>query len=94
MGDKKHQEGFQRAKGCGSVELKCVEGSGVAPDLKFWITVGDEAVRGPVTHEFSESTVAGLKKGEEMFNFASAVDSKSSMFLVTLHACPIDSSKC
>jgi len=94
MGDKKHQEGFQRAKGWGSVELKCVEGASVAPALQFWISVGDGSFRGPVTHDFSESTVSGLTKGEESFNFASAVDGKSSTFLVSLQAFPIDSSKC
>jgi len=94
MGDKKHQEGFQRARGWGSVELKCVEGASVAPALKFWISVGDGSPRGPVTHDFGETTVAGLAKGEESFHFASEVDEKSSMFLVSLQAFPIDSSEC
>lgn len=91
MGDKKYQEGFQRARGYGSVELKCVEGTSLAPTLRFWISVGDGSARGPIMHDFSESTVSGLTKNEANFDFASAVDRASSMFSVFLEAYPVDS---
>jgi len=91
MGDKKHQESFQKARGWGSIELKCVEGASLAPTLHFWMSVGGGSLRGPVMHDFSESTVSGLTKSEESFNFASAVDGKTSTFLISLQALPIDS---
>jgi len=73
MGDKRHQEGFQRARGLGSIELKCVEGAALAPTLRFWISVGDGSLRGPVTHNFNESTVSGLINSDGSFDFRSAV---------------------
>jgi len=92
MGDKKYQEGFQRARGWGSVELKCVEGASSAPMLRFWISVGDEKPRSSVTHDFSEIAVSGMAKSEESFHFASAVDKDSGLFLVSLQAITINPS--
>jgi len=89
MGDRKHQEGFQSARGWGFVELKCVEGSSLAPTLRFLISVGNGAARGPVKHNFSENTVSRLTKSDESFDFASAVDKESMMFSVCMQAFPI-----
>lgn len=88
-GDRKHQEGFHSARGWGSVELKCVEGSSLAPTLRFSISVGGGAPRGPVAHNFSENTVSRLMQSEESFDFASAVNKKTSMFSVCMQAFPI-----
>jgi hypothetical protein len=88
MGDKKGQASFHKARGWGSVELKSMEGVAVAPTLRFLISVGGELPRGPVEHDFHNSTVGGLAKSDEMFDFTSAVDSKSSTFVVSLEVLP------
>lgn len=93
VGDGRYQEGFRKARGRGSVELKCVdESSFFSPTLRFWISIGDGSLRGPVVHNFSESTVCRLTKGEQIFDFLAAVDDKSSTFLVALQAFPVDAS--
>jgi hypothetical protein len=93
VGDGRYQDGFRKARGRGSVELKCVdESSFFSPTLRFWISIGDGSLRGPVVHNFSQSTVCGLTKSEQIFDFSAAVDDKSSTFLVTLQAFPMDTS--
>lgn len=87
-GDRKGQASFIKAKGRGSVELKSLDGY-AAPTLCFWISLGGGAPRGPFTHDFSNSTVAGAARSEDIFDFASAVDSTSSTLLVSLEVMPI-----
>lgn len=88
-GDRKGQTSFQKAKGTGSVELKLMDRVAEAPRLRFRISVGaQEQPRGPVEHDFSESTVGSLAPGDDKFDFASAVEPNSSSFVVTLEVLP------
>jgi len=88
MGDKKGQASFHKGRGCGSVELKLVEGVVLAPTLRFRIAVGGTNACRMVSHDFSNSTVCGSDRGEGHFDFKSAVDRKSSTFLVSLEVFP------
>jgi hypothetical protein len=49
MGDKKGQANFQRARGCGRVELKCIQSLHAPPTLRFYISIGrtESERRGP-----------------------------------------------
>merc|ERR1712217_822275 len=86
VGDRKGQAGFHKARGQGSVEVKFMEGAISAPKFGFRISVGSGTnvadFRGPVYHDFASSTVCGLTKGEEDWNFRSAVDPGSQTFFV------------
>jgi len=88
MGDKKGQASFHKGRGWGSVELKLVEGVALAPTLRFCIAVGGTSACRMVTHDFSSSTVCGLERGEDHFDFKSAVDRSSSTFLVAMEVFP------
>merc|ERR1712054_503318 len=55
---------FQSSRGAAMLELKCVDGLSSAPKLRFSIAVGNGAPRGPVGHDFSKSSVAGLPESE------------------------------
>jgi len=90
VGDKKGQASFHRARGWGSVELKLVEGTALAPTLCFRISVGGGLPRGPVQHDFGNCTVGGLGKSEEYFDFASSVDPHSSSFVIFLETFPCE----
>jgi len=87
-GEKKGQACFQKARGCGSVDLKLTECAGVAPTLQFGISVGQGSTRGPVQHDFNNSIVGSLSKSDYKFDFQSAVDRESSTFLVSLEVLP------
>jgi hypothetical protein len=84
MGDKKGQACFKKARGWGSVDLKMAHCTGAAPTLCFRISVGDDSPKGPVSHDFNESIVGSLSKDHDKFNFASAVDKKTSTVQITL----------
>jgi hypothetical protein len=84
---------FDAAKGCGHVQLKC-EGE-LSAEVSFSISIGSESkrsvTRGPAQHDFSQSAVAALPTGQDVWNLFSAVDRKSETFMVTLEialACP------
>jgi len=83
VGDRKGQASFHKAKGFGSLEVKFVEDSSVAPTIRFCVSVGGEASYGPVEHDFGSSGVCILPKE---WDFRSAVDSESSSFLVSVQA--------
>lgn len=89
MGDKKGQASFQKSHGQGSVLLKFVDGPAVAPTVRFRISVGSgeqgQMWSGPVKHDFRECVVAGL---DVDWDFRSAVDTKSSCFVVSLEVLP------
>lgn len=81
---------FRRAGGWGRVELKCAtqlpQG---AARIVFNVGVGGEAPRGPVEHDFSEQSCAGLPKGEEEWDFGGAVDAYGT-FGVRLEVAAVD----
>mmetsp|Transcript_133581 Transcript_133581/g.236376 ORF Transcript_133581/g.236376 Transcript_133581/m.236376 type:complete len:371 (+) Transcript_133581:67-1179(+) len=83
-GERKGQAGFRSSRGLGSVEVKFVEGSAVAPKLRFCISVGDQPQRGPFEHDFGSSSVCSLPQDMEEWDFSSCVNPESSSFLVSL----------
>lgn len=92
VGEKGLQRGqatLSKGKGWGSAELKCVEGAALAPALSFKLSVGAGVASGPIEHDFKESTVCVLPKQGGYFDFASAVDSETMTFLVSLEAVPV-----
>lgn len=84
MGEKKGQACFQKAKGCGSVDLKmmCCEDS--APTLRLGISVGDNSLEGSMEHDFGNSSVCALGQQVDVFDFRSAADSNTQTTLVCL----------
>jgi len=80
--------GFKKAKGKGSVMLKCeshvLES---APLLEFSIRVGRGSMlqppRGPVRNNFAEKSLCGLPDGQEEWDFRALVD-ESDLLLISL----------
>jgi len=79
---------FERARGKGSVELKCAKiEEKIDVPLRFQVAVGAEPARGPVEHSFSEKAVCGLPEAVQEWDFASHVrrgSSKEGTFLICL----------
>lgn len=79
---------FQKARGCGSIELKIVEGEEKAPAFSFRLSIGCgdllDGPRGLVKHSFASSSVCGLPKDQEDWDFRAATDVDSNMFVVSL----------
>lgn len=79
---------FQKARGCGSIELKIIEGAEKAKAFSFCLSIGSndkkEAPRGPVQHSFASSSVCGLSRDEEDWDFSAATDPVTNTFLVSL----------
>jgi len=79
---------FQKARGCGSIELKIVEGEEKAPAFSFRLSIGSgdllDGPRGPVKHSFASSSVCGLPKEQEDWDFRAATDVDSNIFVVSL----------
>jgi hypothetical protein len=88
--DKFHGRGFKKAKGRGKIELKCESQlpQGI-PDVVFSFRIGRadrmQPPRGPVTHNFSERSCAGLQKNQEEWELKSAID-ETGTFVVSLQA--------
>jgi hypothetical protein len=87
--------GFRKSKGHGSIELKCEGSFGDGADARatYRLSIGSgnskdlakqQNFRGPVSHNFANGAVSGLKKGEEDWDFAAAVDEASLVFVVHL----------
>lgn len=87
---------FRRAKGCGSVQLKCEappEEVGNLP-VSFHLSAGNgrhdkpnlQGPRGPVIHNFAQSGVSGLTKktSDDIWDFLSVLDKDSDTFVVQL----------
>lgn len=82
---------FKKAKGKGSVELRCLEKveAAAAPIVTFRIAVGSgqsggEPPRGPVTHDFSDRAICGLAETEKEWDFSKHVDQETQTFVVVL----------
>lgn len=90
---KKGSQGFRKSKGFGVVQLKCEEvlGEEMLSKVEFHISVGQQPLRGPVLHDFSQSgAVCGLSStGQDLWDFGKEVDLTSRTFSVRLEArCP------
>mmetsp|Transcript_57684 Transcript_57684/g.126380 ORF Transcript_57684/g.126380 Transcript_57684/m.126380 type:complete len:466 (+) Transcript_57684:361-1758(+) len=81
---------FKNSGGLGNVQLKCedrAEGT-----ITFLVSIGDgrsqggrqEAGRGPVEHNFADSSVCGLPKAQEEWDFNRVVDAGTKTFSVFL----------
>eukprot|EP00931_Biecheleriopsis_adriatica_P083238 TRINITY_DN567_c0_g1_i1.p1 TRINITY_DN567_c0_g1~~TRINITY_DN567_c0_g1_i1.p1 ORF type:complete len:600 (+),score=119.03 TRINITY_DN567_c0_g1_i1:71-1870(+) len=80
--------GFKKAKGKGSVMLKCEShGSECVPLIEFSIRVGRGSTlqppRGPVLNNFAEKSLCGLPDGQEEWDFRSLVD-ESGLLLISV----------
>mmetsp|Transcript_50253 Transcript_50253/g.162705 ORF Transcript_50253/g.162705 Transcript_50253/m.162705 type:complete len:429 (-) Transcript_50253:31-1317(-) len=81
---------FKNSGGLGNVQLKCEDLS--EGTISFMISIGDgrpnsirnEPARGPVDHDFADSSVCGLQKAQEEWDFNRAVDAASKTFSVFL----------
>lgn len=78
------QASFKKARGRGSVELKLTSDMETAPELRFRISVGKGLPRGPAKHDFNNSSVGGLAQNDEVFDFVSTVNAKSSVVFISL----------
>mmetsp|Transcript_10539 Transcript_10539/g.23992 ORF Transcript_10539/g.23992 Transcript_10539/m.23992 type:complete len:381 (-) Transcript_10539:102-1244(-) len=83
---------FQRAKGKGTIELRCLNGvNGQVPDVTFRLAIGSggdpsrqQPPRGPITHNFAEHSICGLAVGNDEWDFKKVVDSRTNTFVVVL----------
>jgi len=86
-------ESFAKARGFGSIQLKCEEAfmEHVAGPtvLAFRLAVGTATWRGPVRHDFAAASAMGLPVGRHIWNFRTAVDSVSQTVTILLDVeCP------
>jgi hypothetical protein len=85
---------FQKARGCGSIELKIIDGIEKTPAFQFSLSIGSDdkkqGPRGPVEHDFASSSVCGLPRDEEDWDFRAAVDPTTHTFLVSLEVMLLD----
>lgn len=80
---------FQKTSGWGIVQVKC---EAVLPEAhgrmtyRFWVGAGErlQRPRGPICHNFAETAVSSLPKGEDLWDFNVAVDPASSSFTIWL----------
>lgn len=89
-GERKGQACFQKARGCGSIALKLLasaNGAGSPTKLLFNIAIGSgeqkQAARGPVESDL-DSSICGLPKCDEGWDFLSALDPGSSTVTISL----------
>jgi len=90
VGERKGQRGFNRAKGKGSIHLKCEANTSVdVPRLSFSLAIGAngswQPTRGPVAFSFSHGSVCSLPQDEE-WDFSSVVARTSKICKVRLEA--------
>jgi hypothetical protein len=84
---------FKKARGKGTVELKCVDvvDSAMNPSLTFRISIGSVSdprkqrePRGPIQHNFAESVICGLPSEYALWDFSKVVDKVTKTFVVVL----------
>jgi hypothetical protein len=88
VGERKGQGGFKKAKGKGSIHLKCEANTSIdVPNLSFSLTIGTngswQPTRGPVPFSFSNGSVCSLPQDEE-WDFSRAVGNTSKICNVRL----------
>jgi len=85
---------FSKARGKGRVELKSEGNIEQNPSyLNFKISIGSangrqEAFRGPVRHNFAEQPCAGLREGQDIWNFLDVEDKQTGTFVICLEVIP------
>lgn len=96
VNDKKRGAGFKKAKGRGTVTLKCCEELPAgAPCVAFSVRVGAgdtaQPTRGPTVHDFAEQTCGGLTGCKDEWNFSNSID-ESGTFLISVEVAPVPAS--
>lgn len=92
--DQKGGKSFLAAKGKGRVELKCETQLDSAAEaiMTYRISVGagDKRLppRGPVKHNFAETSVSGLAAEEEEWDFSAVLEDGAQTFVVCLEVLP------
>jgi len=93
MSDSRGGASFKKAKGRGSVELRCLSEvePAVNPIVTFRLAIGSgadpekrEPPRGPVRHDFTQRAICGLPEGQAEWDFSKAVDEDTLTFVVCL----------
>jgi len=97
MSDGRGAGGFRKSLGRGRVELKCEAPLRRSPHpvVTFRIGIGDDetkALRGPVSHNFSDRSCCGLPKNMEEWDFASVVNAGRN-FTVRLVVSPLEGAR-
>merc|ERR1712232_1429239 len=91
---------FKKARGRGTVELKCLDtiSWGSKPTVTFRIYISSPALagkrqppRGPVVHDFAQRAICGLPKGHDEWNFSQVVDKDTGTFVVVLEVIAAES---
>merc|ERR1711972_272870 len=85
--------GFRKAKGRGTVQVKCeADLTDAWATVTFRICVGSGAhrlePRGPVVHDFSRFACCGLPTGEDEWDFSSVLTPDAQTFAVCLEILP------
>lgn len=91
VADKKGGECFIKAKGWGSIHLKCESSMENLPQdacVVFKVSAGRGLWRGPVVHDFAHGGVSGLPRAQQDWDFKAACEEGSQTFLVCLEAVP------
>lgn len=69
----------------GIVHLVCEEPNlQDVPDIKFRLSVGSAAARGPVTHNFSQAAECGLVDADAMWDFRGGINSEDSCLSICI----------
>jgi len=75
---------FEKSRGRGHIQLKCEGDLAEEAALSFKLAAGKAAWRGPVRHDFAESSVACLPAGRCDWNLRSATDAASQTVTISL----------
>lgn len=88
---------FLKSGGRGHIQLKCAENIEASGPVSFCVYAGRDGevgrasrLRGPFPHNFATNSVARAPKGEDLFDFRSAVDPASGTFEVGFDLAFID----
>lgn len=95
VSERKGGASFKKAKGKGSVHVKCESPLGEVYDKAVTLTIlvcnaqedaslQEETARGPVKHNFAESGICSLPKDQEEWDFGKATDEDTQNFVVIL----------
>jgi hypothetical protein len=78
--------GFQKTKGRGRIELKCLAPHPSIPKMNVLFSIGSDAFahpcRGPISHDFSQHNMCSLPDETEEWDFKRAVDYKKNVFTI------------
>jgi len=83
-------DNFAKARGLGSIQLKCedtlMEEALQRTALTFRLAVGQMPWRAHVRHDFAGASAAGLPAGQQEWNFRKAADPSSQTITISLEA--------